>query len=649
MLDSGLLEAIAKIRLDNRGADDGGFVYSPYWIDALLHLAGFIMNGNDALDCSEAVYISHGWQGLRFAKPLVPAAEYQAYVRMLPRDKTVVGGNVWMLRDGEVVDLAEDLRFQRVPRTVLDLLLPPVGVKSAVLRKTASKPSVVLPDRAPEKTLLTKESQAVSRPAKGDTFLDTIAAELGLEPSEVSPDDTLSDLGVDSLMSLTLASNLVEQFGLSISHADLMSAATICDLLALLHDKQGTAPTPAAPGAKPHARILEQAQPSSSSSTAGETSTSDSTTGDTAEFVRTLIIEETGIAAEDLEPAADLSTLGVDSLMSLAILARLREAGIDLPTSFFLENRTMSDVFRGLARNLGVETPQTQASSASSNTESFSQSTFKSRPIPLQRRSNPASTANLFLFPDGSGMPFAYAALDTIGPDLDVYGLVCPFIDAPDQYSIGIEGTVNIYLDAIKQKQGHGPYHLGGWFVGGVLAYEASKQLLEAGRTVNSLILIDAPCPLTLPPMPASLIDRLAAKGVFSQFEDIPGPGREERKGKRQSLLAHFDATVKNLAGYRPSAIIAPPGSLPSTLIVWAQEGVDPSASSSLASLNPTESWILEDRGSNIGSHGWDLLLPAQKSSTRSVSGNHFTMMIGQNVSALPSGVCRGHKGSTQC
>ncbi|KAL3448058.1 melanin synthase [Aspergillus insuetus] len=632
VLDSGLLEATATIRLDSRGADDGGFVYSPYWIDALLHLAGFIMNGNDALDYSEAVYISHGWQGLRFAKPLVPGAEYQAYVRMLPRDKTVVGGNVWMLRDGEVVGLAEDLRFQRVPRTVLDLLLPPVRLKSAVVKKTTPKPSVILPDRAPEKTSLTRESQAVSSQAKGDPFLGTIATELGLEPSEVSPDDTLSGLGVDSLMSLTLASNLVEQFGTSISHADVMSAATVRDLLALLHDKQGTAPTPAAPDPKPQERILQEAQPSSSSSTAGETSTSDSTTGDTAEFVRTIIIEETGIAAEDLEPTADLSTIGVDSLMSLAILARLREAGIDLPTSFFLENRTMSDVFRGLARNLGVETPQTQASSASSHTESFGQSTFNSRPILLQRRSNPTSTANLFLFPDGSGTPFAYAALDTIGPDLDVYGLVCPFIDAPDQYSIGIEATVKVYLDAIKQKQSHGPYRLGGWSVGGVLAYEASKQLFEAGQRVDSLILIDAPCPLTLPPMPASLIDRLAAKGVFGQFEDIPGPGREERTGKRQSLLAHFDATVKNLTRYRPSALPAAPDSLPSTLIVGAQEGVDPSADSSVPSLNPTESWILEDRASNIGSHGWDLLLPAQKISTLSVSGNHFTMMVGQNV-----------------
>jgi iron transport multicopper oxidase len=352
--------------------------------------------------------------------------------------------------------------------------------------------------------------------------------------------------------------------------------------------------------------------------------------------VRTLIIEETGIASEDLEPSADLSTLGVDSLMSLAILARLREAGIELPTSFFLENRTVSDVFRGLACHLGVETPHSQTSSASSSSSlSSSSGTFHSRLLLLQRRSNPTSTANLFLFPDGSGTPFAYAALDPLGPDLDVYGLVCPFIDAPSQYSIGIEDTVKIYLDAIRQKQAHGPYHLGGWSVGGVLAYEASKQLLEAGERVGSLILIDAPCPLTLPPMPASLIDRLAAKGVFGQFEDVTGRGREERIGKRQNLLAHFDATVKNLAGYRPAAIAAGPGSIPSTLIVWAQEGVDPSANLSLASSNPTESWILENRASSSGPQGWDLLLLAQKISTRSVSGNHFTMMVGQNVSAF--------------
>ncbi|KAL2802404.1 melanin synthase [Aspergillus granulosus] len=635
VLDSRLLEATATISLAERGGDDGGFMYSPYWIDALLHLSGFIMNGNDSLDYSEAVYISHGWEGLRFAKPL--SGEYQVYVRMLPRDKTVVGGNVWMLRDGEVVGLAEDLRFQRVPRAVLDMLLPPVGVRKAV-GKRAPKSSIVPPDNEPGKTTLKVEAQALSVPAKRDAFLDVIAAELGLEPSEISPDDTLSDLGVDSLMSLTLASNLVEQFGLSVSHADLMNSSTIRELLALLHDKHGIAPSPAVPNMQTPTLISEP-RASSPSFTVVETSTPDSTAGDAAELVRTLIIEETGIAAEDLEPTADLSTLGVDSLMSLAILARLREAKIELPTSFFLENRTMSDVFRGLSRNLGVETPQSQTSNSSSSsssrsgssTEPLIEGTFHSRLLLLQRRSNPTSTANVFLFPDGSGTPFAYAALDAIGPDFDVYGLVCPFIDAPGQYNIGIKATVNIYLSAIRQRQSHGPYHLGGWSVGGVLAYEASKQLLEAGQKVISLVLIDAPCPLTLPPMPASLIGRLASKGVFGQFEDITVSGREEQTGKHQSLLAHFDATVRNLAEYKPSSITAIPGPLPSTLIVWAQDGVDPSADSSFASLNPTESWILNDRG-DFGPHGWELLLPEQKISTRFVLGNHFTMMVGQNV-----------------
>ncbi|KAL2846353.1 melanin synthase [Aspergillus pseudoustus] len=636
VLDSGLFEATATIKLDERtgSGDDGGFVYSPYWIDALLHLSGFIMNGNDSLDYSEAVYISHGWEGLRFAKPLAPGGEYQVYVRMLPRDKTVVGGNVFMLRDGEIVGFAEDLRFQRVPRAVLNMLLPPVGAKKAGARK-APKPSIVSPSNtpapAPAKKALPEASQPASVHAKGDVFLDTIAAELGLTPSEISPDDTLSDLGVDSLMSLTLASKLIEQFGVSISHGDFMSLSTIGDLLALLHDKNGTALSPAVKNAQSTTPVSYEPRTPSPSFTAVETFTPNSTDGDAAEVVRTLIIEETGVAPEDLEPTADLSELGIDSLMSLAILARLREAGIELPTSFFLENRTMSDVFRGLSRNQGVETPQSQTSDSSSSSttgltnEPVIESKFHSRPLLLQRRSNPSSTANLFLFPDGSGTPFAYAALDTIGPDFDVYGLVCPFIDEAGQWSIGIEATVNLYLDAIRQKQGHGPYHLGGWSVGGVLAYEASRQLLEAGQEVSSLILIDAPCPVTLPPMPASLIDRLASKGVFGQFADTNGTG------KQQSLLAHFDATVRNLALYKPSYLTRTPGTVPSTLIVWAREGVDPTAGSSAASSNPTESWILDDRG-DAGPNGWELLLPAQKISTRSVAGNHFTMMAGQNV-----------------
>ncbi|KAL4865958.1 hypothetical protein BDV12DRAFT_199618 [Aspergillus spectabilis] len=632
LLSSVLFEATVNVRLDDSG-DDASFFCSPYWIDALLHLSGFIMIGNDTLDYNDAVYISHGWEGMRLAKPLNPNGNYQVYVRMFPRDKTMVGGNACILCDGEVVGLAEDLRFQRVPRTLLDMLLPPVGLHRKVPEREVVKadPAPIVPQ------VSATEFRVVATRSNQDGILDTIASELGLSPSEVSPDDRLHDLGVDSLMSLTLASKLIEHFAISISHVELMDCPTIGDLLNMLRDKTGGVRSESSSVIRKKAsNSASSNQPLSSPEpfVAPESSGPETSGGDTAGLVRLIILEETGISTKDLEPDVDLSTLGVDSLMSLTVLARLREVGIELPTTFFMENRSMNEVFRALAHSVGVATPASQSTERTDTEQHALLPSHQARLILLQRRVNPASTGNLFLFPDGSGSPFAYAALEQINPDFDVYGLICPFINTPEDYTIGIEALVQIYLTVIREQQPKGPYHFGGWSVGGVLAYEATKQLIEAGHRVQSLNLIDAPCPLKVPPMSPSLIAHLASKGVFSQLEGGSGPRDKE---KHQNLLKHFNSTVQNLAVYKPSPISSA-SQAPQTLVLWAEEGVDgalPSARSSHpVSATTTESWILHDR-SSFGPHGWDSVLPLQSISMVSVPGNHFSMMAGQNVSFI--------------
>jgi iron transport multicopper oxidase len=440
-------------------------------------------------------------------------------------------------------------------------------------------------------------------------------------------------------MSLALASNLTEQFGITISHSELMDCPTIRELLVMLEQKQGGTTSPLTNSSVEKGQdsgSSYQASDSSQSSAMVETFTPDSTISDTAELVRSIIADETGIPAEDLESSADLSALGVDSLMSLAVLARLGEVGVELPTNFFLENNTMNEVFRALPRVSGFVTPQLQGiekvekgdQKLHATNRNQTDVSFRARVVLLQKRSNPMSTGNFFLFPDGSGSPFSYTALEPISPDFDVYGLVCPFIDSPDEYTGSIEATVKIYLSAIRDQQPHGPYHFGGWSVGGVLAYEASRQLIETRQKVQSLILIDAPCPAVLPPMTSTLIDYLASKGVFGQAHGTSAPKAGE---KRQSILKHFDSTVASLALYKPRPIISLTDT-PETLIIWAREGVhgDPNVSQS---SNPTESWILDNR-SDFGPHGWETVLPVERISTVPVSGNHFTMMAGQNVSA---------------
>jgi thioesterase domain-containing protein len=89
-----------------------------------------------------------------------------------------------------------------------------------------------------------------------------------------------------------------------------------------------------------------------------------------------------------------------------------------------------------------------------------------------------------------SGDVLAYREL-SIG-SRPIYALQAPEVDA---HPGTVEGLAALYIAAIRTVQPHGPYHLGGWSMGGVIAYEMARQLREAGEPVATLALIDSYTP----------------------------------------------------------------------------------------------------------------------------------------------------------
>ena len=63
-----------------------------------------------------------------------------------------------------------------------------------------------------------------------------------------------------------------------------------------------------------------------------------------------------------------------------------------------------------------------------------------------------------------------------------------------------IEDMASHYIKEIKTVQPHGPYFLGGWCAGGVIAYEIAQQLYAQGETVELLAIFDAYPPKMIPP-----------------------------------------------------------------------------------------------------------------------------------------------------
>ena len=75
-------------------------------------------------------------------------------------------------------------------------------------------------------------------------------------------------------------------------------------------------------------------------------------------------------------------------------------------------------------------------------------------------------------------------------PHYPFYGLQSQGLDGKQACLANIEEMAARYLDEIREVQPGGPYHLGGFSMGGLVAYEMAFQLLEQGEDVGLVVLL---------------------------------------------------------------------------------------------------------------------------------------------------------------
>jgi thioesterase domain-containing protein len=99
----------------------------------------------------------------------------------------------------------------------------------------------------------------------------------------------------------------------------------------------------------------------------------------------------------------------------------------------------------------------------------------------------------LFLVHSASGNVMSYVALSRrLGREQPVYGLQSRGLDPDRKPTTRIEDMASEYLQELTTVQPEGPYHLGGWSMGGVIAFEMARQLTAQGKSVAPLVLIDS-------------------------------------------------------------------------------------------------------------------------------------------------------------
>ena len=118
----------------------------------------------------------------------------------------------------------------------------------------------------------------------------------------------------------------------------------------------------------------------------------------------------------------------------------------------------------------------------------------------------------LFLVHPGGGGAAAYvelaAAMDKEQPlhAIESYNLY-----SGERMIESIQGLAEQYVTYIRSVQAQGPYYLGGWSFGGVVAFEIARQLVEQGEIVRNVFLLD------------SVIFHSHSNMDVSQFERIIG------------------------------------------------------------------------------------------------------------------------------
>jgi len=170
--------------------------------------------------------------------------------------------------------------------------------------------------------------------------------------------------------------------------------------------------------------------------------------------------------------------LGGHSLLSLKLVDRVHKAlGVNLPVSVLFQRGTpaaMADAIRG--EPLAAESEGAFAEGGPL--------------IPLKRDGD---SAPLFLVHAVGGNVMAYRelarALDANRP---VYAFEAPGLHGEARPLDSIETMADHYLQAMREVQPHGPYLVGGWSLGGVIALEMARRLEGLGERVARLILLDS-------------------------------------------------------------------------------------------------------------------------------------------------------------
>lgn len=584
--------ATIKIKPDPAGTR---FTASPYWGEALLHLAGFMVNGNPNTP-QPLTYALMGYDSIEQLAPVTADKDYMTYTHISRWEGTTAFCSAYVFdpETWKIVMLSTDLRYQQFKRNTWrhilstrphavgagpqhaapkSVSLPPVKEKK-MTQENLSAAMATVPIKHSKAQQKAKEPEAADSQAF-QIILESLIAATGSDPSDFTDDAEIADIGVDSIMAIEVVAAVTEK-GVDLPASFVFDYHTIGDLR----------------------RVF------------GGGSQDDS----------------------DANDSSDTPSSGDEDGMTPAA-----------PFTPFTPTSPASSLY-----DVEKEEPSILSSELDTDT-----SPLPSVRITLLQGRHEAGSIPLYMMTDGTGTVASFIHLRPFKSNQVVYGIDSPFLRCPSRMNskVGIEGVAKLVVDALVKAQSTGPLMMGGYSVGCFVAFEMSRQLAQAGRAVKGLLLIDMPCP-----RPRGIDQgKLLAEADTSEavLEGIVNrDGQWSALGARREHMRQFFIAMNE---YTPAPMTA--SERPAkTAIIWAERGLinrvsdDPAHIQKLEALGvPTKPYagFMEDPNlgtfachvpnkgqENLGPNGWQRYTGGEVK-TFSVNGDHFELPMPGHVQLL--------------
>lgn len=334
---------------------------------------------------------------------------------------------------------------------------------------------------------------------------------------------------------------------------------------------------------------------------------------------RLLVLWQQALGLKKLSVSDNFFQLGGNSLQAAKLIYRIKED--------FKQELSLSHLFDGA-------TIETQAEIIDKKSSAVQP---PSPMVKIQPRGE--RTPFFAIHPIGGNVLCYYELANELGVERPFYGLQSVF--SPNRGYSTIEDMANKYIQEIQKVKEHGPYYIGGWSSGGVIAFEIGRRLMEAGEEVSRVTLFDTAIPIkgyhkiddaeiladfarnvaTLYKSDFSIsADRfreVPAKKQYDLFMEIMRKeGLISEEHDQSFLLSFLDLYKNNMIAennYRPSMYKG------KVLLLRAEE---------------THKELLKHPKVSEAAFGWQEYV-STPIEIKSVAGNHWTMMYKPHVPSL--------------